>query len=133
MTNHCTHEQSQRLKALGFDKPVKDYIYTGDTGNNINRYFHTLKADNHNADPLCISQPTPYEVLDWFRETKGMFGSIIMLTDGIAADWGFVIEENPYGYYLYDSIEHGRIYPTHPEALSALIDKLITILEEQKA
>lgn len=125
MANHCTHEQSQRLKALGFDKPVKDYIYTGDTGNNINRYFHTLKADNHNADPLCISQPTPYEVLDWFRETKGIDAWVIPMYDfdGVK-QYMFII-------HMYnDNLDY---YPTHPEALSALIDKLITILEEQKA
>ena len=123
---HCTHEQSQALKEIGFDMPTRDY-YTRAGGIKNNASAHDWNIH------FITSAPTPYEVLDWFRETKGMFGSIIMLTDGIAADWGFVIEENPYGYYLYDSIEHGRIYHTYPEALSALIDKLITILEEQKA
>lgn len=130
MTNHCTPEQSQALKDVGFDKPVRDnYLHTG-------RLITTNVSENWNKDIYAdssTSAPTRSEVLQWAREKKGMFGSIRMLTDRIAADWGFVIEENPYGYYLYDSIEHGRIYPTHPEAESALVDKIIQILKEQKA
>ena len=122
---HCTPTQSQRLKALGFDKPVKDYIYTGDTGNNINRYFHTLKADNHNADPLCISQPTPYEVLDWFRETKGIDAWVESIYD--------FDNEKKYIFIIHKHDDSRMHFTTHTEALSALIDKLITILEEQKA
>ena len=125
---HCTPAQSLALKEIGFDKPVKDYIYTGDTGNNINRYFHTLKADNHNADPLCISQPTPYEVLQWAREKKGLHGWVEPFVTHLFNRWTYCITIKNVGLTALGS----AIYPTHPEAESALIDKLITILEKQK-
>ena len=127
MTNHCTHEQSLALKEIGFDMPVRDYYLNG-------RRLVTPDNENWNAEYFSdstFSAPTRSEVLQWAREKKGMFGSVRMFTDGIVAEWGYVIEENPSGYYLYDSIEHGREYPTHPEAESALVDKIIELIKEK--
>lgn len=125
MTNHCTYDQSQALKELGFDMPVRD--------NYREKYIASVTpAKDWNELPWALSAPTRSEVLEWAREKKGIFGSVRMLTDGMVAEWGYVIEENPSGYYLYDSIELGMCYPTHPEAETALVDKIIEILKEQK-
>ena len=130
---HCTPAQSLALKEIGFDKPVKDYIYTGDTGNNINRYFHTLKADNHNADPLCISQPTPYEVLQWAREKKGIDAWVRPQFDSRLLQLQ-VVSTSYVGYYTKGFEVFGKTnnYDTHPEAESALVWKIIELIKEKK-
>jgi hypothetical protein len=124
MTNHCTPEQSLALKEIGFDMPVENYIYTGDTGNNIDRYFHTLKADNHNADPLCVSLPTRSEVLQWAREKHGIDAWVESIYDfDNVKKYIFIIHKH----------DDSRIKkPTHPEAESALVNKIIEIIKERK-
>ena len=129
MTNHCTYEQSLALKEIEFDMPVRDW-YTNSLKGTL--LLSSEGYQNFNISDVLTSAPTRSEVLQWAREKKGMFGSVRMFTDGIVAEWGYVIEENPSGYYLYDSIEHGREYPTHPEAESALVNKIIELIKENK-
>ena len=61
----CTHNQSLALKELGFDIPCFAYVYTGDTGNNVDRYEETepSRAINFNHDSLCISQPLKQQAI----------------------------------------------------------------------
>lgn len=117
MSNHTTHEQATRLKKLGFDMPVRDYYWTsGMKGVNFT-------AKNYNKYPATVSLPTPSEVLDWFREEKGI--------DAWVFAYQTVSSGKRYGYTVYDIVNAYELYPTHSEATSELINKLIEILEEQ--
>ena len=64
------YEQALALKELGFDEKCFLYIYTGDTGNNVDHIIETKPslAKNHNLDSLCISKPTFSQAFRFFRE-----------------------------------------------------------------
>jgi hypothetical protein len=64
------YPEAFELKQLGFDEPCTTYIYTGDTGNNVNVPCAVLpsKAENFNEDGLCVSTPTYSQAFRWFRE-----------------------------------------------------------------
>lgn len=115
---HCTHEQSQALKEIGFDMPTRDY-YTRAGGIKNNASAHDWNIH------FITSAPTPYEILDWFRETKGIDAWVESIFD--------FDNEKKYIFIIHKHDDSRMHFTTHTEALSALIDKLITILEEQKA
>jgi hypothetical protein len=116
--NHCTHEQSQALKEIGFDEPT-DYVYGYDgtlVRLNIGNYIN-MKMD------VSTSAPTHAEALDWFREKKGIDGWVRPYPKG-----------NNLKYYIYEMYQHRsktKSYPTHHEATSALIDKMIETTKRQ--
>jgi hypothetical protein len=118
MTNHCTYEQSQAMKEIGFDEPT-DYVYGYDgtlVRLNIGNYIN-MKMD------VSTSAPTHAEALDWFREKKGIDG---WAQPKLNDDTG----KKRYVYYIFQSRYYGQsavTYPTHHEATSALIDKIIEI------
>lgn len=117
---HITPTQATRLKALGFDKPTRDYY---DARKILRK---TTYEDNYSKiGNKYTSAPTPYEALDWFREVKGIDAWVEpYLFDGLKVY---------YYNYVGDILHFSSTleYTSHPEALSALIDKLIEILEEQ--
>lgn len=117
MTNHCTYEQSQVLKEIGFDMPVRDY-YTVAEYPNQNHW-----SANWNSQKGYTSAPTHAEALDWFREKKGIDG---WAQPKLNDDTG----KKRYVYYIFQSRYYGQsavTYPTHPQATSAMIDKIIEI------
>jgi len=116
MTNHCTYEQSQALKEIGFDMPVRD-IYIGN-GNDIKL---TTTPVNWNSN--LTSAPTHAEALEWFREKKGI--------DGWVEPCYEINGDKYYQYNILQSHDLGN-YPTHPQATSAMIDKIIEITKTTK-
>ena len=64
------YELALELKQLGFDEPCFKYIYTGDTGNNVNIPCEVTpsSAKNYNEDDLSVSTPTFSQAFRWFRE-----------------------------------------------------------------
>ena len=118
MTNHCTHEQSKALKEIGFDMPVRDCIYHGIKGD-MNYIKKMTREYNHNDIIETTSLPTHAEALDWFREKKGLDGWVEPNYNG--NEKGYFIR------YVFNLVENFTIneYPTHPQATSALIDKMI--------
>jgi hypothetical protein len=70
MIDYITRPQAERLKKLGFDEPCFKYVYTGDTGNNVDRYLEVKPslAKNFNDDSLCISIPLLQQVFKWSLE-----------------------------------------------------------------
>lgn len=113
MTNHCTPEQSQALKEIGFDMPVRDY-YENDGF--LNRTSWPIQK---RLAPSCCLAPTHAEALEWFREKKGIDGWVEPNYNG--NEKGYFIR------YVFNLVENFTIneYPTHHEATSALIDKMI--------
>lgn len=117
---HATPTQSQRLKALGFDKPTRDYY----VGTIIMKTTDFSNWNYRNINGMKTSAPTPSEVLDWFREKKGIDAWVESIFD--------FDNEKKYIFIIHGFDDSRTRFSTHPEATSALIDKLIEI-EEQKA
>jgi len=118
MTNHCTYEQSQAMKEIGFDLTVRDY-YTVAEYPNQNHW-----SANWNSQKGYTSAPTHAEALEWFREKKGIDGWVRPYPKG-----------NNLKYYIYEMYQHRsktKSYPTHHEATSALIDKMIETTKTTK-
>lgn len=123
MTNHCTHEQSKALKEIGFDMPVRDCIYHGIKGD-MNYIKKMTREYNHNDIIETTSLPTHAEALEWFREKKGIDGWVESMYDfDNVKQYIFIIHRH----------DDSRIRkPTHHEATSALIDKMIETTKQQK-
>lgn len=114
MTNHCTYEQSQAMKEIGFDMPVRDiFIY--------DEIKSSSKPINWNNN--LTSAPTHAEALEWFREKKGI--------DGWVEPCYEINGDKYYQYNILQSHDLGN-HPTHPQATSALIDKCIEIIKTTK-
>lgn len=121
---HCTHEQSQALKEIGFDMPTRDYyLHTG-------RLIETASCHDWSRDNFAtstIAAPTRSEVLQWAREKHGIDA------------WVHPLVSNNVMVYFYawfkDFVQNvsGEEYPTHPEAESALVWKIIELIKEKKA
>jgi hypothetical protein len=121
------YNQALALKELGFDEPCFKYIYTGDTGNNVNRYeeVEPSRAKNYsNYNFLCISQPLKSQVFKWFRDEHK--------TQSLIQEYDI----NNYMFTIDDGI-NGDIsvvgFKTYEEAESACIDKLIELIKEKKS
>jgi hypothetical protein len=120
----ANYNQSLALKELGFDMPCFRYIYTGDTGNNIDRYEEVVpsRAKNYNKYFLCVSQPLKSQVFEWFRKEHKLHGNAIIAE----TNCGFKIQ------YLSDYINQWfASYESYEEAESACIDKLIEIVKNK--
>jgi hypothetical protein len=137
MENHfATYNQSLALKGLGFDEPCFRYIYTGDTGNNIDRYeeVEPSRAINFNHDSLCVSQPLKSQVFEWFREKHNLFGSVE--TDCTTyPKFCYVVKEffgNPNDLtekeWGWKNGLYSVLYRSYHQAENELIDYLISII-----
>jgi hypothetical protein len=117
------YEQALALKELGFDEPCFVFIYTGDTGNNVDHIIETKPSlsKNHNLDFLCISKPTFSQAFRWFREKYDLHSYV----DG-AHPW--------YRYYINSKNDRyeGHKHLKHEEAELGCIKKLIEIVKNGK-
>ena len=128
MTNHCTYEQSQALKEIGFDLPVRDYYDDKPILRKTPYEYHYSGIGN-----LYASAPTHAEALEWLREKRKLFGFVLPVND-----WNsWVIQINAEDtmsllFVVFDALSDSIDYPTHHQATSALVDKMIEIIKEQK-
>lgn len=125
MGNEFTnYKQSLRLKELGFNEPCFKYIYTGDTGINVDHYLDVepSKAKDYNAMNLCISQPTFSQAFRFFRKNYYLFCGI--LTE---CSYGSELHVYHITGVNQGDISKGDFY-TYEEAESACLDKLIEIV-----
>ena len=116
----CTHNQSLALKELGFDMPCFAYVYTGDTGNNVDRYEETEPSRdiNFNHDSICIPQPLKSQVFEWFREKYSIVGYVVPHN----GKWSYKIISNKINIELNG-------FKTYVDAELSCIDKLIELVE----
>ena len=125
----CTHNQSLALKELGFDIPCFAYVYTGDTGNNVDRYEETepSRAINFNHDLLCISQPLKSQVFEWFRDNYNLISCIRTNI------YGCTIDEQEFYYEIVSvrGVGSYSLYNKFEEAESECIDKLIEMVKNK--
>jgi hypothetical protein len=120
----ANYNQSLALKELGFDMPCFAYVYTGDTGNNVDRYeeVEPSRAINYNHDSLCVSQPLKSQVFEWFRENYGKLSLVFK-------------DEIHYWYEIESGIYQectSKGFDSYEEAESACIDKLIKIVKDER-
>ena len=137
------YKQALALKELGFDEPCFRYIYTGDTGNNIDRYeeVEPSRSINFNHDSLCVSQPLKSQVFEWFRKEHKLRANVMDFIDDITGiEWDYEIatigtDLDETGNYIplvdYSIDDEMRKFKTYEEAESACIDKLIEIIKNK--
>jgi hypothetical protein len=118
------YPEASKLKELGFDQPCLTYIYTGDTGNNVNIPCAVLpsKAKNFNEDDLCVSTPTYSQAFRWFREKYGLC-LVIKPIDDKKLDLGYNLTKN--GLIM-------NAHLTYEEAELACIKELIEIVKNKR-
>lgn len=138
MSKIVTFEQAKRLKKLYL---FNDTLHYYDINGTLNEGFHVDVEDkvrvsdilfNYNTCMMphvgkAISAPTLSEALDWIREEKGIACGV-----GLNAN-----SDNRFlGNYIYEYvIDNNRVegcsgFDTHPLAENALLDAVLTYLEE---
>ena len=116
----CSFEQAQRLKAAGFSWDCNQYYelycsayYNGNVAN-----YNDGRTVAYNRTPV-ISAPTVALALKWMRDVKGKYNWSI---DCAGVD--------DYIYFIDTKIYGG--FSTYEAAESALLDKLLNVLETNK-
>ena len=113
-----TYEQAVRLKELGFDWEVKQYYRDG-----IKDYTYPEFMGYSNEAINDFSAPTAALALKWMRDVKGIFGSI---------DFDNHKDIRKYYYfYQFEETETSDFYGHYEAAESALLDELLTLLENE--
>ena len=123
------YEQALALKELGFDEPCLGYYYTL----NGKDWTFSEKAEYHRLDDeinigpnFSLLAPLYQQVFRWFREKYNLIG----LVEG-----GYDNGKNIFTYIIWDGFKDIIVddyYLTYEKAEDACIDKLISILKEQK-
>jgi len=127
MLNLCSFEQAQRLKKAGFDWDVTDfYVENPNDFMLVKPVLTKIKWDELDTTNIYHSAPTVALALKWFRDEKGIRG--------------FVLQTNRANYKIFADYDNGvnsgnynlgyNFYNTYEAAESALLDELLTILEE---
>lgn len=146
MSKIVTFEQAKKLKELGFDV---ECLYYYDIKGEIEQSFYIdneckVAVDdllfNFNKDkctyfPIdAVSAPTVSDSLDWVRENKGVACSVSFVfkyndtTDNVDVQYfGQVLQTFP---QFIDQVTED--FDTHLLASSALLDAVLTYLEEKK-
>lgn len=121
-----TYNQAKRLKELGYDRPSR-YYYQPEYGIDI---FNDLGVSDYNTlprweDKRC-SAPSVSEALQWIREKYKIVCAVeVDYYDGFyyTGKWA---DEPIYAFQYTNS------FNTYPEASSALLDELLTYLEQKR-
>ena len=125
MSNYVTKEQAIRLKAVGFDIPVR-WMYHPHYG-----LYENNEPNNFNGNNWIegyYSAPTLDETCNWLRESKGMhvYAKPYPVTEKTIGWERNIVCVNT-GKFLY----HEGYHYTHERDLSAAIDHALTILEKE--
>ena len=130
------HPEAQDLKDLGFAEVCFRYIYTGDTGNNVDIPCEVLpsKAKNYNADDLCVSTPTYSQAFEFFEEKFKLF-STLEVDQTMEPKFGYSIAEffeDEGGFFDWKNIIPGSyLYYTRQESKLECLRELIKIVKEK--
>jgi len=120
MSNQVTFEQAKKLKELGFDRETYQFFYNSGVKSSIQL------LSNHNQHDNVISISSVSEALDWIREEKEIPCAVTLYIDN----------DNTFFYIGEYRIEGNKMfetgpYDTHPLAESALLDAVLTFLENK--
>jgi hypothetical protein len=121
------YELALALKQLGFDEPCFKYIYTGDTGNNVNIPCEVTpsSAKNYNEDDLSVSTPTFSQAFRWFRENYGLSGWVN--ESFVGSSQGVISIKSEIGLKYHTAVT--KLFDTYEEAELACLKKLIEIVK----
>lgn len=146
MSKIVTFEQAKKLKELGFDEETHKEYRTP-----VVRVFESGKAKYIERDPDVydtgrhasfygdvsyenyISAPTVCDALDWIREEKDIACSVHLMMK-LDDDSNKLIADN-YSWEFWtkdDGINIDFVRYTHPLASSALLDAVLTYLEQKE-
>lgn len=151
MSKIVTFEQAKKLKELGFDEETHKEYRTP-----VVRVFESGKAKYIERDPDVydtgrhasfygdvsyenyISAPTVCDALDWVREEKGIECGVhpyAIYEDMPDGDQHFV--KWGYKYVAFQGLSEWQnmdkeVFDTHPLASSALLDAVLTYLEQKE-
>ena len=130
------YPEAQDLKDLGFDGVCFRYIYTGDTGNNVDVPCEVLpsKAKNYNEDDLCVSTPTYSQAFEFFEEKFKLFPTL-HVDQTMEPKFGYSIAEffvDDEGLFDWKNIIPGSyLYYTRQESKLECLRELIKIVKEK--
>lgn len=132
MSKIVTFEQAKRLGKHGFNESVNSgYIgYTKD-GELVSRYQYSQDKE-YQTIPCWIKAPTVCHALDWVREEKEILCAVELVkeTNRFGGTIGY-----KYGGAFIDDKGKETLLPTHdthPLASSALLDAVLTYLEQKE-
>lgn len=150
MSKDVTFEQAKKLNDLGYtERSEYTYLLHQKSGNHklyspLGRmdYNQNNNRDNSNKIAIYYSAPTTSEALDWVREEKGIECGVLPICESFAKDntdgsLSMSTMFVGYDYNFFDkSSDKGEIvnmvtYSTHPLASSALLDAVLTYLEQK--
>ena len=116
----CTFEQSERLKKAGFDWETFPYVYVVKNYTNWGKdhYVGDLVTNQSSDTSKYISAPTVELALQWIEQKAGIIGYVAY--DYSAQMWYFVMKDDTSDFYY-----------TKKAAASALLDELLTLIEEE--
>lgn len=117
-------EQKKKLKELWFNVPTKNYLTEIYHYHSVNRGI----IRNHNESECAYSTPTVSAALDWIREEKGIPCSVHIEFEENNKEWFYYGE---YGIKGDDRVYDTESFDTHSLAYSALLDSLLTYLENK--
>lgn len=126
---------AQQLKEKGFDQSCMAYVYTGNTGTNVDQYVYGAIShdgnpihENYNAYDMSYSLPLWQQVIDWFRDK---YSINIWVTN-----WSKVIRDE-FGHKEYEScvrlkdymrLSYSKYFDSYPEARQAAIEHALTLI-----
>lgn len=145
MSKIVTLDQKQRLEKLGFEYDIHQVYFIHNNSKDITRQVVGveeifLDEFKDNYSPI----PTTASALDWIREEKGVACGVepdyntVKVGEYYAGGYGFngnvvkVVYKYKYQYYDKNNELHSKKFDTHPLAESALLDAVLTYLEEKK-
>jgi len=129
------HPEARDLKDLGFAEVCFRYIYTGDTGNNVDIPSEVLpsKAKNYNEDDLCVSTPTYSQAFEFFEEKFKLFPTL-HVDQTMEPKFGYSIAEffeDDGGFFDWKNTMSSYLYYTRQESKLECLRNLIKIVKEQ--
>lgn len=132
MSKIVTFEQAKRLKELGYEYDIHQVYFIHNNSKDITRQAVGveeifLDEFKDNYSPI----PTTASALDWIREEKGIMLAVEL--ESKLSRLGEIIGYEYGGAYIYDKGKDVWLptHPTHPLAESALLDAVLTYLENK--
>lgn len=129
MTNLVTFEQAKRLNELGYRVPSAHGYYTKGKGEYVT--IQQYREDReYQLIPSWLYANTVSDAAQWIREDKNIPCAVMLEFE---AD---LLQHFYYGEYCkkqtrtHSVVENIATFDTHPLAESALLDDLLTYLEE---
>ena len=122
------YEIAIKLKEKGFNEPCMAYVYTGDTGNNIDRYCYgaitpegNVEYKDWNSYDMCYSLTLWQQCIEWLREKHNI--DISIEPGGKPKMYAVFVSGN----WIYENSKDRMLY-SYNEARQAAIEHALTLI-----